>query len=185
LSDNQEYELKALMLASLGGDAASHRALLQKLSRYLRGYFKHKLAGFGRGSSEAEDLTQEALIAIHQRRHTFDRAQPFTPWVFAIARYKLIDHLRHVRSTKLDLPMEAASEIETRDDQVAAESTLDVSRLLMSLPTKTQKLIEGVKLRGYSVAEAAHAVGITEASAKVIIHRGLKSLASRVLKERP
>jgi hypothetical protein len=39
----REIELKALMLASLDGDAASHRALLEQLSRRLRAYYKGKL----------------------------------------------------------------------------------------------------------------------------------------------
>jgi hypothetical protein len=39
-----EIELKALMLASLNGDAASYRSLLDRLSRRLRAYYKGKLA---------------------------------------------------------------------------------------------------------------------------------------------
>ncbi len=38
------------MLASLDGDAASHRALLDQLSRRLRAYYKGKLAAIGRGA---------------------------------------------------------------------------------------------------------------------------------------
>jgi len=66
-----ETELKALMLASLDGDAASHRALLERLSRRLRAYYKGKLTGMGRGVAEAEDLVQEAVLAIdsHQATH--------------------------------------------------------------------------------------------------------------------
>ena len=60
-----EIELKALMLASLDGDAASHRALLDRLSRRLRAYYKGKLAGVGRSAEEAEDLVQEAVLAIN------------------------------------------------------------------------------------------------------------------------
>jgi hypothetical protein len=86
----QEIELKALMLASLDGDAASHRALLDRLSRRLRAYYKGKLARIGRGSAEAEDLVQEAVLAIQLKRHTYDPVEPLTPWVHAIARYKLI-----------------------------------------------------------------------------------------------
>ena len=40
-----ELELKALMLASQRGDAAAHRALLDRLSRHLRGYYKRPGAG--------------------------------------------------------------------------------------------------------------------------------------------
>lgn len=49
---------------------------------------------------ETEDLTQETLMAIHTRCHTFDPAEPWTPWVHAIARYKLIDHLRRTHASK-------------------------------------------------------------------------------------
>src|SRR5229473_445768 len=98
-----EVELKALMLASLNGDAASHRALLDRLSRRLRAYYKGKLEGVGRGASEAEDLVQEAVLAIHIKRHTYDPAEPMTAWVHAIARYKLIDFLRRTRASRADV----------------------------------------------------------------------------------
>jgi len=42
-------------------------------------------------------------MAIHTRRHTYDPAEPLMPWVYAIARYKLIDHLRRTRASMVDL----------------------------------------------------------------------------------
>ena len=78
---SDEPELRALMLAGLDGDEASHKSLLTKLSAYLRAYFKGQLARIGRGPSDAEDLVQETLIALHTRRHTYDRSQLLTPWV--------------------------------------------------------------------------------------------------------
>jgi RNA polymerase sigma-70 factor (ECF subfamily) len=74
-----ETDLKDLILASLDGDAASHRALLERLSRRLRAYYKRRLASIGRGASEAEDLVLEALLAIHVIRHTYDLADPLRP----------------------------------------------------------------------------------------------------------
>src|SRR5712664_4767398 len=84
---SDEPELRALMLAGLDGDEASHKSLLTKLSAYLRAYFKTHLARIGKGPADAEDLVQETLIALHTRRHTYDRSQLLTPWVYAIARY--------------------------------------------------------------------------------------------------
>jgi RNA polymerase sigma-70 factor (ECF subfamily) len=81
-----EPELRTLMLAGLDGDEVSHKALLMKLSAYLRAYFKGQLMRIGRGPTDAEDLVQETLIALHTRRHTYDRSQLLTPWVYAIAR---------------------------------------------------------------------------------------------------
>jgi RNA polymerase sigma-70 factor (ECF subfamily) len=179
----QETELKALMLASLDGDAASHRALLDRLSRRLRAYYKGKLARIGRVPAEAEDLVQEAVLAIHLKRHTYDPVEPLTPWVHAVARYKLIDFLRRTRTSLVDVPIDEADTIMAHDDNVDAESTYDVKRLLERLPKNMRCAIEAVKLDGQSIAEAAQRCGISEAGVKVNIHRGLKALAALIARE--
>ncbi|SHK18636.1 RNA polymerase sigma-70 factor, ECF subfamily [Bradyrhizobium lablabi] len=178
-----EIELKALMLASLDGDAASHRALLERLSRRLRAYFKGKLAGIGRGISEAEDLVQEAVLAIHLKRHTYDPTEPLTPWVHAIARYKLIDFLRRSRTSFAEVSIEEADTMMAHDDNVDAESSYDLRRLMQRLPEKMRCSIEAVKLDGQSIAEAAGRCGISESGVKVNIHRGLKTLAALIARE--
>ena len=177
-----ELELKALMLASLDGDAVSHRTLLDLLSRRLRAYYKGKLTRAGRGIAEAEDLVQEALLAIHLKRHTYDVAEPLTPWVHAIARYKLVDYLRRSRSA-MDIPLDEGIEVLAQDDSVGAESSYDVRRLLQHLPEKMRGAIECVKLEGTSVAEAALRCGISESAVKVNIHRGLQKLATLIARE--
>src|SRR6266571_4156559 len=105
---SDEPELRALMLAGLDGDEASHKTLLMKLSAYLRAYFKGQLMRMGRGPADAEDLVQETLIALHTRRHTYDRSQLLTPWLSAIARYRLVDYLRRTKASMADLPIDAA-----------------------------------------------------------------------------
>jgi RNA polymerase sigma-70 factor (ECF subfamily) len=180
---NDEIELKALMLASMNGDAASYRALLDRLSRRLRAYYKGKLARFGRGATEAEDLVQEAALAIHLKRHTYDPGEPLTPWVHAIARYKLIDFLRRTRMSISDVPIDEADTIMAHDDNVDAESTYDLRGLIQRLPKKMRCSIEAVKLDGRTIAEAADRCGISESGVKVNIHRGIKTLAALVARE--
>jgi RNA polymerase sigma-70 factor (ECF subfamily) len=179
----QEIELKALMLASLDGDAASYRSLLDRLSRRLRAYYKGKLARTGRSAAEAEDLVQEAVLAIHLKRHTYDPAEPLTPWVHAVARYKLIDFLRRTRASSADAPIDEADTIMAHDDNVDAESSHDLKRLMQRLPEKMRCSIEAVKLEGQSIAEAANRCGISESGVKVNIHRGLKALAALIARE--
>lgn len=175
-----ESELKALMVASLGGDAAAHRALLGRLSGHLRAYYKGRLARIGRGATEAEDLMQEALMAIHTRRHTYDPGEPLTPWVHAIARYKLIDYLRRTRASYADVPINDAEDVIAQDDHVGTESAYDLKRLLAQLPDKMRRAIQAVKLDGLSVAETAARYGMSESDVKVSVHRGLKALAASI-----
>jgi RNA polymerase sigma-70 factor, ECF subfamily len=175
-------ELKALMLASLDGNATSYRSLLDQLSRRLRAYYKGKLARVGRGATEAEDLVQEVLLAIHLKRHTYDTGQLFTPWVYTIARYKLIDYLRRTR-TAASVPIDEGTELMAQDDNAGTESSHDIRKLLGRLPEKVRCSIQCVKLEGRSVAEASERCGISESGVKINIHRGLQALAKFIARE--
>ena len=179
-----EAKLRDLMVAGLDGDAAAHRALLDGLSRRLRAYYRTRLERIGRRAAEAEDLVQEALLAIHIRRHTYDPAEPFTPWAYAIARYKLIDHLRTTGAQALDSPIEEATELFAQDDHIGAESAYDLRRLLDQLPSKMREAIQCVKIDGLSVAEAASRCGMSKSAVKVNVHRGLKTLAAAITREK-
>ena len=179
-----EPELRTLMMAGLGGDAAAHKALLERLSGQLRAYFKGQLGRFNRGPVEAEDLVQEALIAIHTRRHTYDPSQLFTPWVYAIAHYKFVDYLRRTKSSINDLPIEDAEEVTAQNDRAHVESSLDLEKLLARLSPKARQVIQYVKIDGLSVSEAAVRCGMSESNVKVSVHRGLRALALQISKER-
>jgi len=171
------------MLAGLEGDEASHKTLLMKLSAYLRAYFKGQLMRMGRGPADAEDLVQETLIALHTRRHTYDRSQLLTPWVYAIARYRLIDHLRRTKASIMNVPVEEAGDVAATNDPMAVESTLDLEELMAQISPKVSQAIRYVKLEGLSVSETAARTGMSPSAVKVSVHRGLKAL-SRLINQR-
>jgi RNA polymerase sigma-70 factor, ECF subfamily len=172
-----ETELRALMLAGLGGDGRAHAALLTGLSSHLRAYFKGRLARIGRSATDAEDLVQETLMAIHTRRYTYDRTQLLTPWVYAIARYRLVDLLRRTKASIKDVPIDEDVELFAEDDAGAVESELDLERLLAQLSPKARHAIQLVKLEGLSSSEAAARSGSSPSAIKVAVHRGLRALS--------
>ncbi|HKD21116.1 MAG TPA: sigma-70 family RNA polymerase sigma factor [Rhizomicrobium sp.] len=169
-----EAELKCLMLAGLAGDKAAYRALLMALGDVLRRYYRRRI-----GPEDAEDLVQEALIGIHSRRATYDTRQPFTPWLYAIARYKLLDHLRRAR-VRATVPLEDAGALFAEDESEAALARRDLDALLQGLPEPTRALIRSVKIEGLSMQEAAERAGRSEIAVRVGIHRGLKALSDRL-----
>ena len=163
------------MVRSLSGDGAAYAQLLHKLQGHLRAYYMRRL---GR-AADAEDLLQETLIAMHTRRATYDPSRPFTAWVHAIARYKLIDHFRRTKRQAED-PLDDPDTLFSSEDANAAEAQNDVDRLLAGLPERTRRLIRDTKIEGLSTAEAAARHGISESAVKVGVHRGLKNLATKV-----
>lgn len=179
-----EAELKQLMLAGLDGDSAAYRSLLECLSRLLRNYYRARLRSIDRGATEAEDLMQDVLVAIHTRRHTYDTSLPFLPWLYAVARHKLIDHLRQTRGSLANVSLDDAGELVGRENHDEVESSHDLQKLLRQLPEKKRRAIQCVKLDGLSVAEAAARCGMSESAIKVNVHRGLKTLAVSIAREK-
>jgi RNA polymerase sigma factor (sigma-70 family) len=174
-----ETQLRPVFIAALAGDAAAYRLFLDIISTRLRGYLRQMLARAGRTeASEAEDVLQETLLALHLARHTYDPASPVTAWAHAIARYKLVDHLRRSGRHAGNLPIDdEAHQLAVAPESAASEARLDLARALQALPERTRTLIDRVKLQGSSVVEAANAAGMTETAAKVAIHRGLQAMA--------
>lgn len=172
---SHEERLRPLMLAALSGDATAYHQLLRALAPLLRGYFRRRLSG---ADEDVEDLVQETLTSIHSRRMTYDPARPLTAWVFAMARYKLIDLLRRGEAT---LSFDGMEEVLAGADfESATVAKMDVETLLASLPAKQARAIRDTKIEGLSVAEAAARGGISVADVKVSVHRGLQQLGRRL-----
>jgi len=170
-----EEELRQLMVSGLDGNAADHAALLRLLVPLLRAFYRRRSDG---GQDDIEDLVQETLIAVHTRRATYDRDRAFTAWLFAIARYKMIDHFRRSRRHQ---PIEGLEEILIAEGfEDASSARMDVDDLLGALPPKQARMIRATRIDGLSVAEAAEADGIGESDVKVSVHRGLKTLMARI-----
>lgn len=175
----REAHLKSLMKRGLTGDAVAWRLLLTEMGGHLRPFFARRLFG---DPSEAEDLVQETLIAIHAKRATWDPGQPFTGWAFAVARHKLIDHLRR-QGRRPTHPLDEAAELFADHTVEDGAARWDLSRCLSLLPQRQRRLIEDVRLNGLSVAEAAERHGYTVTAAKVSLHRSMKSLNARFAPE--
>ena len=170
-----EEQLRSWMIGGLDGDAAAHGALLRALVPILRAFYRRRMAG---QSDDIEDMVQETLIAVHTRRATYDRDRAFTAWLFAIARYKMIDQFRRKRHT---VPIDGLEQVLFAEGfEDAASARLDVDDLLSTLTPKQARAIRATRIEGASVAEAAAAANIGESDVKVSVHRGLKALAMRV-----
>jgi RNA polymerase sigma-70 factor (ECF subfamily) len=171
-----EDQLRAWMVDGLDGNAGAHAALLRALVPILRAFYRRRVRS---GDHDIEDLVQDTLIAVHSRRATYDRTRMFTAWLFAIARYKMIDHFRRARHTVALEGVEDMLLAEGFED--ASIARIDLDRLLDGLPAKQARAIRETRIDGLSVAEAAAGAGLGESDVKVSVHRGLKRLTARLL----
>jgi RNA polymerase sigma-70 factor, ECF subfamily len=179
--DQTESRLRALFLQGATGDEAAYRQFLQATATHLRAFLRRRLSSW---PDEVEDLVQESLLAIHNQRQTYDTNAPLTAWLYAIAKYKLIDWLRrHARRETLNDPLDDENEIFSTADSDAREAQRDLRKVLELLPEQQRAAILHTKIDGWSVRETAAALHISEASVKVAVHRGLKALTLKLRNE--
>jgi RNA polymerase sigma factor (sigma-70 family) len=157
-----------LMTAAQHGDDAAYDRLMREVSVWLSRYFHKRLP-----PAAAEDATQEALLAIHVHKQSYDTSDPMRPWLKTIARFKWIDQLRsHLRAPEsledMDVPVE--------DHGAMTRASILLDLLLEQAKPAQAQVIRLVKLRGASVEEASRISGQSPSLVKVNIHRGLKRI---------
>ena len=157
-----------LMAAAQRGDEAAYERLMREVRVWLSRYFHRRLP-----ADAADDATQEALLAVHVHKQSYETSDPMRPWLKTIARFKWIDQLRsHVRSPEsLD-----GAEVPVDDHGSATRAAVLLDRLLAETKPAQEMVIRLVKLRGASVEEASRISGQSPSLVKVNIHRGLKRM---------
>jgi RNA polymerase sigma-70 factor (ECF subfamily) len=177
MDTQEERELKSLWLLARQGKRESYKAVLQRIEKLLRPFVKNILSRAAlTGSGAEEDIVQEILLAVHSKQETFDPAQSFLPWMYAIARYKAIDYLRFARVRRSTSSIDDESAPELIAESGNPSDRLDVNAMLQELPAKQRDLVRMVKLEGLSVQEAALKTGFSPSDIRVSVHRGLKAL---------
>lgn len=164
-----DSDWRALMTAAQSGNAGVYRRLLTEVGSWLHRYYSKRLP-----SPAVHDAVQEALLALHEKRHTYDRSKPFGPWLAAIARYKWIDRLRAMKAVSMEV---LAEDLAVPDHAEAVQSARSLEALMSRLKPAQAEVIRLAKLEGLSIKEVAARTGQTISLVKVNIHRGMNRLS--------
>jgi len=170
--------LAALMKQALAGDKHAYAALLQETTRLLRPFLMKHLSN----SSEVDDLLQEILISIHKARHTYDGERPYKPWAYAIAKFRLQDHLRSHYADQLRHAVELSEVENTLPDDVT-ESDFNYESIqgeIENLPARQVEILRLMHQEGFTAKEVAERLGMKESAVKVAAHRAYKILRERI-----
>ena len=173
MTDKTE-NLEALMKLSLSGDQRAYAVLLQETARLLRPFLARRL----NSGSEVDDLLQEILISIHKARHTYDGERPYKPWAYAIAKFRLQDHLRAHYADQLHHAVEL-SEVENDLQENVTKSDISyesISGEIEKLPPRQAAILQMMHQEGYTAKEVAEKTGMKESAVKVAAHRAYKIL---------
>jgi RNA polymerase sigma-70 factor (ECF subfamily) len=177
--EEREQRWTEAMRAERRGDAVAYERMLKEVATALRRSLVPRLARVGLGVHEAEDLVQETIIGLHSKRHSWDPARPFLPWLHAIARYKLIDFTRQRRRDtrrRVDLPLDDWLEMADPSADAANRSTWEMDRHLAVLPVGQRKIVRAIAVEGASVRSVAQELATSEGVVRMTLHRAISRL---------
>jgi RNA polymerase sigma-70 factor (ECF subfamily) len=173
----REEEWASWMRSAIAGDGRAYHRLLTAVTPHLRVIARKRCEQFGAPASEAEDVVQEVLLAIHLKRGTWDPSRPLGPWMAALVRNKLIDSLRR-RGRQAAVPLEDVIATLESDDGVAVADRMDIEQMLSRLKDPQRTIVQSISIEGSSVRETAERLKMTEVAVRVALHRALKALSA-------
>lgn len=177
--EEREQRWAKAMCAERRGEAVAYERMLKEVATTLRRSLAPRLVRVGIGAHEAEDLVQEILMGLHGKRHTWDPARPFLPWLHTITRYKLIDFMRHRRGDtrrRVDLALEDWLEIVECSTHEANRFTWEVDRHLAVLPVNQRRIVRAIAVEGASVRSVAQGLATSEGAVRMTLHRAIRRL---------
>jgi len=126
--------------------------------------------------ADAEDLTTEVFLSVLRPLRLPAPAGQVRAYLYATARTVLARYWqRRLGQPVTELPAELEAAGPGPELQSAAPEQAE--RILAVLPERYRRILQLRFLEAYSIAEAAAAMGITVANAKVLQHRALRRAA--------
>ncbi len=137
-------------------------------------------------SQDAEDIVQETLIKIWNRRENWDKIESLEAYSLKICRNFALDHLRKKKQDVLTIEAaekngtaETIGTSETTDQILQRDKIRMVQNLINSLPEKQKTVLQLRDFEGKSYKEIALILGISEEQVKVNIFRARQTIKSK------
>jgi len=173
----REEQWAAWLRAAIEGDGKAYERFLSGVAPHLRAMARRCCDQFRAPASEAEDVVQEVLLAVHLKRGTWDASRPLGPWLSTIVRNKMIDSLRR-RGRHVAVPIEDVIETLEAAEDTDATDMRDAERLIDRLGDPQRDIVRSISLKGAGIRETAERLDMTEGAVRVALHRALKTLAA-------
>lgn len=160
--------------------AADQQRFLSLFLRSEREIFRY-VAALVPNVADAEDIVQQAALALWEKFDDYDPNQPFTPWACRFALNKARQWMERHRRWKALLDKGLAEELASRYEALRPEIEARLGRLegcLGGLRDDQRSLVEGYYYRREDIAELAARSGRTATATYKALQRIRQALQS-------
>jgi RNA polymerase sigma-70 factor (ECF subfamily) len=147
-------------------------------STSLRSFFVSR----GVGEATADDLVQETFERIHQKLETLQDEARVGPWIYRIARNRLIDLYRRRGKELVELPAEIEDQGQEQDETYNHVVGAWLRATIDEMPHNYRAALRLVEIEGKTQTEASEVLGLSVSGTKSRIQRGRKLLRQKLHK---
>jgi RNA polymerase sigma-70 factor, ECF subfamily len=122
---------------------------------------------------EVDDLVQDIFLHAFKKLHTLRDGSAFGPWIAMITRNRAVDFHRRSRET-----VEITDDVRGSEKQEAKAA--EILELIRNLPEAYRETLVLRLVEGMTGPEIAERTGLTPASVRVNLHRGMKLLREKL-----
>jgi|SRR5687767_5479552 len=158
----------ALVAAALAGDREGFGRLYDLYAPLVHGILLARVP-----RAEVDDLVQDIFLHAFKKLHTLRDSAAFGPWIAMIARNRAVDFHRRSRQT-----VEITDELRGSDTQESKAA--EILELIRDLPEAYRETLVLRLVEGMTGPEIAGRTGLTAASVRVNLHRGMKLLREKL-----
>ena len=163
-------ELAVREVEALGLDPVRFRAFFEEALPKVYGYLLYRCGG---AVPVAEDLTQETFLAAVAELKKGRCPEAPIPWVYGIARHKLLDHYRREARAERELRVDPDVELEDALADEGGEAARELAvAALAAVPAAQRAALVLRYSDGFSVTEVAEALGKSVAAVNSLLERG-------------
>ena len=140
--------------------------------------YVYRLALSRMGSvSDAEDVTQDVFLRLLSIRKKHLRRAKFRTWLYRVTSNVLTDQLRRTKRLSFFAETPQVEQADRAETNLSLEQAL---ALINRLPTRQREVVLLREFEGFSTAETADLLDISEGAVKSHLHRGLNHLRVRL-----
>lgn len=153
--------------------AAAQQRFLSLFLRSEREIFRY-VSALVPSVADAEDIVQQTAVALWEKFHAYDPAQPFTPWACRFALNKARQWMERHQRWRALLESGLAEELMRRREELRPDLEAKLGRLegcLERLPDAQRSLVEGYYYRRTGISALAGELGRTEAATYKALQR--------------
>lgn len=174
-----DQDLVAAALRERNAYALIVRRWQPVLSRYLRRLL-------GQSAEAAEDVLQDVFIKVYVNLNDYDRARPFGPWIYRIARNEALSFLRK-RKTEPPLVtgedaqiiierLSDGTDVQEMSERLRIEDKVRAAIMQLDLRYRDVLVLRFLEDKGYD--EISEIMQVPPGTVATLINRGTKQLRS-------